>query len=186
MEHILLAQVESPPDTREHRHKVFIIDHPCCDLLFELGMEHSIFDMDDGVLFNPARWEDGMDISRRLSDTVNRLIASEKSIVFIPYQPDILRAMGELAAEMWSRRGDVWLFFAFFHDDHDTRFMHRLLPEDAAAEEAQELEQELALKAEWILTLGQFLFVKMAEIKVREIITSKTLRDLFTEYAPEH
>ena len=43
MEHLLLAQIQVPPDHREHQDKVFIIDHPCCDVLFGLGVESAAF-----------------------------------------------------------------------------------------------------------------------------------------------
>ncbi|MDR2485730.1 MAG: hypothetical protein LBD55_10075 [Treponema sp.] len=111
MEHILLAQI--PPDTRKHRDKVFIVDRPCCDVFFGLDMENAIFDMSEEALFNTALRKDGIDVSRRLSDTANRLIASEKSVVLIRYQPDVLRAMGDLAAEVWNKFGDLWLFLRF-------------------------------------------------------------------------
>lgn len=178
MEHILLAGIQLPPDSREHRHKIFIVDHPCCNVLFDMGMEHSIFDMDDEKLFNPALWKDNADISQRFSDTVNRLVASGKTTVFMQYQPDILRAMGDLAVEMQKKLGDVWVFIAFFHNDQDTVFMNNPMQgTDSQREKA--LEQ----KAEWILTLGQFPFVKMVEIKSSKIIQPKMIQELFTEYA---
>lgn len=181
MEHMLLAQIQLPPDTREHRDKVFIVDHPCCDVFFGLEMENAIFDMSEEALFNPALWKDGMDVSRRLSDTVNRLIASEKSVVLMRYQPEVLQAMGDLAAEVWNKCRDVWLFFAFFHDDHDTLVMNRPLPWSTNPEPQEELER----KAECILTLGRFPFVKMVETGVKDIMELKAFQELFIEYAPE-
>lgn len=181
MEHILLAEIQLPPDTRDHRHKVFIIDHPCCDAFFELGMEREIFDMDDAALFNPAPGNGGTDVSLRLRDTINRLIASGKSTVVMPYHPDILQAMGDLAAEILKKFGDVWLFLAFFHNDRDTLSMNRPLQWTTDQEQQEGMER----KAEWILTLGAFPFVKMVELGVKETITLKMIQELFTEYAPE-
>jgi hypothetical protein len=173
--------MELPPDTREHRHKIFIIDHPCCDVFFDLGMEHEIFDMDDAALFNPSPQDGGLNLSLRLSETISRLIASGRSTVLMPYQPDILRAMGELAGEIQKKFGDVWLFLAFFHSDHDTLSMNR--PRRWTTE--QEQQEGMDRKAEWILTLGEFPFVKMVELSVKETVTFQKLQELFTEYAPE-
>jgi hypothetical protein len=178
---MLLTQTKVPPDTEKHNHKLFIIDHPSCNVFFDLGMENIIFEMDDEALFNPALWKDGPDISSRLSDMVNRLIASGKNIVFMRYQPDILRAMGGLAEEIQTKFGDVWLFITFFHNDHDTVFINRPIPPGEMPERKKELDR----KAEWILALGQFPFVKMIEIKGGETLKLKTLQEMFTEYAPE-
>ena len=138
--------------------------------------------MNDEALFNPARWKDSLTVSYLLSDTANRLIASEKPLVLMRYQPDVLRAMGNLAAELWDKFGDVWLFFAFFHSDRDTLVISRT-PQSHTGREQR--KAALEQKAEWILSLGRFPFVKMVETSIKDVIEFKALQKLFTEYAPE-
>jgi hypothetical protein len=179
VEHTASNKIHTPPGKRKHRHKIFIIDHPYCDVYFELDVENRIFETDNEVFVNPALWQDGEDISQLFNDTINRLVSSGQFIVPLQYQPDMLRAMRQVADEVRKQLGDVWVFLSFFHDDKSTTFMRLPIAHPDPAEVRKELEQ----KAEWILNLGEFPFIKMVEVKPGFMINSKEIQRLFTEYS---
>jgi hypothetical protein len=164
---------EQPEDSGENR--IFIVDHPCCELLFGSELNCKIYEWNDEELFNPESQKDSVDFSRRFSEGVNRIIADrQRNIVFMPFHPEVLRELEGMAEKLRSGGRGVWSFFAFFHRDDDTQFLYR--------KEGELPIMNLDLKAEWILTMGQFPFVHMAEAGCCEIMSWKRLTDLFREY----
>jgi hypothetical protein len=174
--HFLLVKKEQAPED-PRGNKVFIVDNPCCDLLFTNDMSHRIYQWNDEVLFNPEPRKDSDDFSLRLSDAVNGFIEDDKrNIIFMPFQPDIMRELGDITKKLYAEHRGIWCFLTFFYSDNDPQ----LLIQKSGGLPQLNLDQ----KVEWILAVGQFPFIHMVETKFGEIMTRPRLEELFQQYEP--
>ncbi|MDR2479403.1 MAG: hypothetical protein LBD48_08840, partial [Treponema sp.] len=175
--HVYLTRRRKAPEQPRNSqgNKVFIVDNPCCDVLFAGELNRNIYEWNDAELFSPDCRQDGGNFFRRFSDAIDGLVADrERNIVFMPFQPDILRELEGVAQKLQVERGETWCFLAFFCRDDDPQFLYRKPGELPLLDVEQ--------KVEWILTMGRFPFVHMVETGYCDIMTWPRLVELFQQY----
>ncbi|MDR3324529.1 MAG: hypothetical protein LBS82_00880 [Spirochaetaceae bacterium] len=97
-----------------------------------------------------------------------------RTLVFAKSQMSVIGGL-KLAANEYERRfASHWFFVSFFHNDKDTAKLPVTHPRYA---------DPIEEKAQWILDMTEFPFVKKVEIPLDKVITLKYLKKLFRDFA---
>jgi hypothetical protein len=169
----MLSQKFAKLDGSYHRDIMFFINHPFCDYYFGHEFDGQVYEM-EAELYDKTLRKDNETYTKVFYAHIQKLLDSGCRLASMNYDPDILAPLGRLGMDYQRECRDIYQFFAFFHNDEETKLLYSADPQ----------ENLLELKEAWRSCLASFPFVNIIEISLGGVVDIQLADRLYRNYPP--